>query len=322
VNEFELIERFFSRSIVRDDVVVGIGDDGAVLSQTESQDLVVVTDTLVAGVHFFSDQSPAALGHKLLAVNLSDLAAMGATPAWVTLNLVLPEAESDWLREFSREFFALAESFNVALVGGDTTCGPLSLTATLGGSVPRGDAILRSGARIGDAIYVSGTLGDAALGLNLLLKKTILIKDEHNPFLQRLMRPEPRVSLGKSLRCLASGAIDISDGLLADLNHLVVASGNVGAVIYKDWLPICSEHLQFCTRQEMLSIALTGGDDYELCFCIAPVNQESIDKLGAELNLSLTMIGHVDATPGVRVIDEINHCREYNFTGYLHHWPT
>ena len=199
MDEFQLIDRFFSRPTLFDNVKIGIGDDGAVLKTRCDQDLVVVTDTLVEGVHFFSEISPADLGHKTLAVNLSDLAAMGAEPDWALLNLVLPAADSKWLEELSIGFFSLADRYNVTLVGGDTSYGPLNLTVTAGGWVPQGQALCRSGARNGDLIYVSGTVGDAALGLQLLSGPDGCLSDGENRVIERLRRPEPRTLLGLSL---------------------------------------------------------------------------------------------------------------------------
>jgi thiamine-monophosphate kinase len=320
MNEFQLIQKFFTREEIRNNVKIGVGDDGAVLSVNQSQDLVVVTDTLVAGVHFFGEQSASALGHKTLSVNLSDLAAMGAEPDWVTLNLVLPEANSSWLQEFSRGFFDLADRYSVALVGGDTSRGPLSITATAGGWVPCDQANRRSEAKIGDLIYVSGTLGDAALGLNLLKKREISIDDENNYFLKRLMRPEPRISLGQLLRPFASAVIDISDGFISDLGHVTTASGSLGAVIYEYLIPIHSEAIGYCEHSEILEMALSGGEDYELCFTVAPSNQQEMERLEAELDLSLTLVGHIDGASGVRVFDEHHACREIDATGYLHYW--
>ena len=223
MNEFKPIDRFFARENNPDSVKVGIGDDGAVLATNNGRDLVVVTDTMVEGVHFVCGQPASALGHKILSVNLSDVAAMGAEPDWVTLNLVLPEVNSNWLEEFSQGFFELADRYSVVLVGGDTTHGPLSVTATVGGWVPHGEALCRSKAKVGDHLYVSGALGHAALGLSLLSEKRISINNQHNCFLRRLLWPEPRISLGSLLRPLASAAIDISDGLIADVEHITLS---------------------------------------------------------------------------------------------------
>jgi thiamine-monophosphate kinase len=320
VDEFQLIDRFFSRSTLFDNVKVGIGDDGAVLRTRSDQDLVVVTDTLVEGVHFSNEISPADLGHKTLAVNLSDLAAMGAEPDWVLLNLVLPAADSKWLEELSIGFFSLADRYNVTLVGGDTSYGPLNLTVTAGGWVPQGQALCRSGARNGDLIYVSGTVGDAALGLQLLSGSDRRLSDGENRVIERLHRPEPRTLLGKALRPWATAAIDLSDGLGADLAHVVVASGGLGAVIEEDCLPLSAEALQLRTRKQLIPIALGGGDDYELCFCVPPECRGEIDRLGNQLRIPLTMIGKIDSTPGVWLVGESGIREQYRSGGHRHYW--
>ena len=320
MDEFQLIDRFFSRPTLFDNVKIGIGDDGAVLKTRNDQDLVVVTDTLVEGVHFFSEISPADLGHKTLAVNLSDLAAMGAEPDWALLNLVLPAADSKWLEELSIGFFSLADRYNVTLVGGDTSYGPLNLTVTAGGWVPQGQALCRSGARTGDLIYVSGTVGDAALGLQLLSGPDGYLSDGENRVIERLRRPEPRTLLGKALRPWATAVIDLSDGLAADLTHVVVASGGLGAVIEEDCLPLSAEALELRTRKQLIPIALGGGDDYELCFCVPPEYRGESDRLGNELRLPLTMIGKIDATPGIWLVGENGVPEEYRSGGHRHYW--
>jgi thiamine-monophosphate kinase len=320
VDEFQLINRFFRRSTLFDNVKVGIGDDGAVLKTRSDQDLVVVTDTLVEDVHFFSDVSPADLGHKTLAVNLSDLAAMGAEPDWAMLNLVLPTADSRWLEELSNGFFSLADRYNVTLVGGDTSHGPLNLTVTAGGWVPQGQALCRSGARRGDLIYVSGTVGDAALGLQLLSGPGDCLSNREYRVIERLRRPEPRVLLGKALRPWATAAIDLSDGLAADLAHVAVASGGLGAVIEEDCLPLSAEALELLTREQLIPIALGGGDDYELCFCVPPECRGEIARLGDQLRLPLTMIGKIDSTPGIWLVGESGVRAEYRSGGHRHNW--
>ena len=320
MDEFQLIDRFFCRPTLSDGVKVGIGDDGAVLTTRGDQDLVVVTDSLVEGVHFFSDVTPADLGHKTLAVNLSDLAAMGAEPDWATLNLVLPTADSKWLEDFSIGFFSLADRCHVTLVGGDTSCGPLNLTVTAGGWVPRGQALCRTGARNGDLIYVSGTVGDAALGLQLVSGPDGLSEHGENRVVERLRRPEPRILLGQALRPLATAAIDLSDGLAADLAHVAVASGGLGVVIEEDRLPLSAEALELRTRKQLIPIALGGGDDYELCFCVPPEHRGEIDRLGNQLRLPLTMIGQMDTAPGIWLVGESGVREEYRSGGHLHHW--
>jgi len=228
INEFELIKRYFQQTIVsRRDVVCGIGDDAALLQCSPEQLLVVSTDTLIEGVHFPQTTTAQDLAYKALAVNLSDLAAMGAEPAWFTLALTLPTPDPSWLAHFSQGLFQLAQQFNIQLVGGDTTRGPLSITIQVLGQVPAHQALLRQGAQAGDKIYVSGTLGDAGLGLEVSLGKRQVSETASQFVLQRLNRPFPQVQLGLALRGLASSAIDISDGLLADLDHLWKAAKSV-----------------------------------------------------------------------------------------------
>ena len=320
MDEFQLIDRYFCRPMLSEGVKVGIGDDGAVLTTRSDQDLVVVTDTLVDGVHFSSDVAPSDLGHKTLAVNLSDLAAMGAEPDWATLNLVLPTVDSKWLEEFSTGFFSLADRCHVTLVGGDTSRGPLNITVTAGGWVPRGQALCRTGARDGDLIYVSGTVGDAALGLQLVSGPGGVLEDRQNRLVERLLRPEPRLRLGQALRPWATAAIDLSDGLAVDLAHVGVASGGLGAVIEENRLPLSAEALELRTRKELIPIALGGGDDYELCFCVPPEYRGEIDRLGDELRLPLTMIGKIDSAPGIWLVGESGVRQEYRSGGHRHSW--
>jgi thiamine-monophosphate kinase len=320
VDEFQLIDSFFRRETLSDSVKVGIGDDGAVLATRGDQDLVVVTDTLVEGVHFFSNVPPMDLGHKILAVNLSDLAAMGAEPDWATLNLVLPTADSKWLDEFSTGFFSLADRCRVTLIGGDTSRGPLNLTVTAGGWVPRGKGLYRTGARNEDLIYVSGTLGDAALGLELESKREGSLEGGESCVIERLRRPEPRTLLGQALRPWATAAIDLSDGLASDLTHVTVASGGLGAVIEEDRLPLSVEALEIRSRKELIPLALGGGDDYELCFCVPREHRGEIDRLSNQLRLPLTMIGQMDTTPGIWLIGENGVRQEYQSRGHLHYW--
>jgi thiamine-monophosphate kinase len=267
VNEFELIRRFFARQdMTRADVVAGIGDDAALLQPPAGQQLAVTSDLLVSGIHFLSDADPQALGHKALAVNLSDLAAMGAEPAWFMLNLALPKADAGWLEFFCRGLFELAREYRVQLVGGDTSRGPLAIAIEAHGFVPPGQALRRSGAKTGDRIYVTGTLGDAGLALRHRLGGISLPERELAAVAARLDRPVPRVREGLLLRGLAHGAIDISDGLLADLGH-VLEQSRVGARIHLDKIPlspVCRAYLP----ETGWDLVLANGDDYELCFTV------------------------------------------------------
>ena len=219
-----------------------------------------------------------------------------------------------------KRVFSLADRCSVTLVGGDTSYGPLNLTVTAGGWVPRGQALCRSGARTGDLIYVSGTVGDAALGLQLAARAGELLEDGENRLVDRLQRPEPRTLLGQLLRPWATAAIDLSDGLAADLAHVAIASGNLGVVIEENRLPLSPEALEVRTRKQLIPAALGGGDDYELCFCVPPERRGEIDKLGNQLRLQLTMIGQMDSTPGIWLVGESGVLEEYQSDGYLHRW--
>ena len=298
--EFDLIARIAARGGSRSDVVLGIGDDAALLAAPAGQQLVACCDTLNAGVHFPVDAEASDIGWKALAVNLSDLAAMGASPAWVLLSLALPEADADFLDGFLDGFAALADAAGAALVGGDTTHGPLSITVTALGLVPAGQALTRAGARIGDAVCVSGSLGDASAALHLHHSELTDDGPEARALRQRMRRPEPRLRLALALRGLAHAAIDVSDGLLADLGHIARASG-VGIELDAPALP-CSPALRALFEPaEQLHHAATGGDDYELVFCLAP---EQLDELRARLGpdgVAVTCIGRVVAGEGVRL---------------------
>lgn len=261
MDEFDLIRRFFSRDAASDRVAVGVGDDGAVLRPNPGHDQVQVMDTLVEGVHFPATIDAADIGYRLVAVNLSDIAAMGATPRWMTLALTIWDKNEQWVERFAAGLYAAAAEYEVALVGGDTTQGD-SVVATLHvtGEVEQGTALLRSGARAGDTVYVTGTVGDAAAGLALL--QADVADDE---LAQRFLRPQARVKQGRALRGRARAAIDISDGLVADLGKLAAASG-VGAEIDIAGLPLSAAMLRRYDRGSAEQLALTGGDDYELCF--------------------------------------------------------
>jgi len=298
LSEFELIRLFSSESsLSRSDVVLGIGDDAALLSVPGGMELVVSMDTLVDGVHFPESTDPFSIGVKSLAVNLSDMAAMGAEPAWATLSLTLPEADSEWMQEFCRGLFSLANYFGVQLIGGDTTRGPLSVTVQMHGFVPAGQALRRNAARVGDLVYVTGTLGDAGLALRLLGNEQN--DKDRNYLIDRLARPSPRIATGLMLRSAANAAIDISDGLLADLQHICQASG-VGAAINVDALPLSTAFksvITVCDVIEPFSFPLSAGDDYELCFTVSP---ENVPKLNQIDDVAMTCIGKIEDEPGLR----------------------
>lgn len=300
--EFSLIERFFAAPFrPRDDVVLGIGDDAALVNVPDGEQLAVAVDTLVAGVHFPQSVRAADVGYKALAVNLSDMAAMGATPRWATLALTLPQADAAWVESFAQGFFDLAERFGVALVGGDTTRGPLAVSVQILGTVPCGRALTRAGARAGDCIYVSGTLGDAGLALRLLQGERNCAQEPRAMLDARLHRPEPRVALGTHLRGVAGGVIDVSDGLLADLMHVLEASA-VGATLNVDAVPR-SNAFRACVEPPQpawMELPLTGGDDYELCFTAAPEHADTVQLLAQQTGVPIALIGVIDAQPGLR----------------------
>jgi thiamine-monophosphate kinase len=273
--EFDVIARYFTRASADPDVVLGVGDDAAVLAIDGL--MAVTVDTLVAGVHFPDGMAPHLLGYRLMAVNLSDLAAMGAQPRWATLALTLPSVDELWLDGFSRGLFDLAERFGVSLVGGNLTRGPLNLTLQLMGRVERARMLTRSGGRVGDDIYVTGTLGDGAAGVTLIKERVATPQGSAAAALkERFYRPRPRVAAGMALGRLASAAIDVSDGLLADLGHLCEASA-CGATIDVERVPVSAELLSLFPPQEALALALGGGDDYELCFTAPPSRAAEIE---------------------------------------------
>jgi len=312
MGEFDLIARYFTRPTYR--AVLGVGDDCALLQPAPGTQLAISSDMLVEGRHFFADVDPAALGHKALAVNLSDLAACGATPLAFTLALALPGVNETWLQGFSQGLLALADAHGCELVGGDTTQGPLNICITVFGEVPvvngKSQALLRSGARAGDDVYVSGTLGDARLALEALRGNIALPAELLAQARQRLEQPTPRVALGQALRGVASAALDISDGLLGDLRHLLKASG-VGATLDTSIAinliaacahPACATGL--ISLKNRLDFVLAGGDDYELAFT-APVSaRQAVQAAAHQADTPVTRIGCIDAEPGLRLQDE------------------
>lgn len=297
MNEFELIRRHFVRPTRQTELAVG--DDGAIVRPRPGMELVISTDMLVAGTHFFPDVNPEALGWKALAVNVSDMAAMGAEPRWALLALSLPAADEAWIAALARGFFACAEAYGVDLIGGDTTRGPLNLAPTVFGEAPTGKSIRRSGARPGDEIWVSGTPGLAALGLAHLQGRTRLANPQ--ACLNALERPQPRVALGLALRGLATAAIDVSDGLFADLGHILEESAR-GAEIDDTALPWGPVRTA-CSDEALARACLTaGGDDYELVFTAPPQRHAAIAALAATLNLPLTPIGRINAGPAGQLV--------------------
>ena len=294
--EFDLIARIRARVATRADVVLGIGDDAALLAPPPGRQLVVTADTLNDGVHFPRGTSPADVGWKALAVNLSDLASMGAEPAWCTLSLSLPQSDPAWIEGFLDGFLDLAGQHGIALVGGDTTRGPLSIAVTAMGLVEPGRALRRDGARVGDEVWVTGTLGDAAGGLALLDREPV-------PALRaRLDRPTPRVAAGRALAGIATACVDVSDGLLADLGH-VCARSHVAARIDVDALPASAVLREAFGEADRIALQASGGDDYELCFTAPADAGGDIDAVSAQLGLRFTRIGRIVAGEGVHPVD-------------------
>lgn len=317
--EFSLIARYFDRvRTARLDVEAGIGDDCALLNVPEKQTLAISTDTLVSGIHFLPDIDPRDLGYKALAVNLSDLAAMGATPAWLTLALTLPEVDEAWLSAFSDSLFEQLSYYEMQLIGGDTTRGPLSMTLGIHGLVPVGRALKRSGARPGDWIYVTGTPGDSAAGLAILQKELHVSHAQCADYLvQRHLRPTPRVLQGQALRERASAAIDLSDGLISDLGHILKAS-DCGARIELNDFPLSESLRSVTTLEQAQRWALSGGEDYELCFTVPELNRGALDVALGHLGVPFTCIGQVmppsEGMQFVRDGEPVN----LNWKGYDH----
>ena len=316
-SEFDIIRHYFTdRQSRRADVVAGIGDDAALLHVAPGSELVVCMDTLVAGVHFPESTAAAAIGHKALAVNLSDLAAMGAEPAWATLSLTLPASHPDWLKAFADAFFALADRHGVQLVGGDISCGPLAVTVKAHGFVPAGQALRRRGARPGDRVCVTGTLGDAGLALHDGVSVPAGLQ-------ARLDFPQPRIDAGLALRGYASAAIDISDGLLADLGHLLEHDG-LGAALQVDALPRSEAFLAgvqtLGAEGEVLfyELPLSAGDDYELCFTIPEERRNEAERRLAEIACDCTVIGVIVELPGLRCYRDDGERYHPVSSGYRH----
>jgi len=318
LSEFDLISRYFANSTgQREDVVLGIGDDCALLRVPEGYVLAVTVDCLVAGVHFYPGVDPESLGHKALAVNLSDLAAMGARPAWVTLALTLPENDPGWLAAFMTGFCALAGRYGVQLIGGDTTHGPLSITLQAHGFAPPDEALRRDSARVGDLVAVTGTLGDAGLAL-----MPEYDADQHQAYLRnRLERPTPRVEAGLSLVGSAHAAIDISDGLLADLGHICERSG-VGASLDLERIPLSPAVSAYVKKRHDWSIPLSAGDDYELCFTVPPGKRQEVETRLLDTGCRLTWIGVIEGSAGIRCLGADGREVDIGSRGYQHFHQT
>ena len=314
MDEFEIIRRYWTRPACH--AVLGVGDDAAILRPTQGCDLHVSADMLVEGRHFFSDVAPGALGHKTLAVNLSDMAAMGATPKWVILSLALPAIDEAWMAEFSMSFLSLAEQHGINLIGGDTTRGPLTLSVTIIGETPTGQALRRAGAREGDDVWVSGELGLGAMAVRSRLSKIPpLPVGLYDAAWNRLEYPEPRIALGQALLHLANAAIDISDGLMLDLGHIASAS-KVAAEVWADTLP--SHPLAESIRAHFLDCLTTGGDDYELLFTASPEKRSQISAYALTAGCRLTRIGRIKAGQGVSLLGKDGNIIQFGTTGYNH----
>jgi thiamine-monophosphate kinase len=303
MSEFNIIQKYFTRPTRHADL--GVGDDAALIKVATGMQLAISSDMLVAGTHFFHDCAAYDIGWKALAVNVSDMAAMGAQAKWATLAIALPEVNEDWLAGFSEGFFDCADAFNIDLIGGDTTRGPLNISVTIMGEVPIGEALRRDGAKVGDDIWVSGTLGDAALALTILQNKYKIDvnwqEDELEKWLSSLNRPRPRASLGLALRGIASSSIDVSDGLLADLGHILKAS-NLSAQVHLEKLPVSLYNLNHLHEAEIQQCVLAGGDDYELCFTAPPSQRTAIEAFAKQQNLLITCIGSTsDSTSASRI---------------------
>lgn len=293
MGEFDVISRYFTRQESnRADVLLSVGDDCAITALPPNSHLAISTDTLVLGTHFLPSISPADLAYKTVAVNLSDLAAMGATPAWVSLALTLPNIDHTWLAEFSQSLFAILERYQVKLIGGDTTKGHLSLTLTAQGFVPQGQGLFRHKSKVGDWIFVSGTLGDSAAGLTLLLENRKISQESDRYLVQRHLRPTPRVELGLALRAFSQCALDISDGLLADLGHILKRS-HVGAEIMLENLPLSRHLLSTFSEEQADNFALTGGEDYELCFTVPNDKRAEMEQILRSQGIKVTCIGRI-----------------------------
>jgi thiamine-monophosphate kinase len=307
LSEFSLIQRFFTKQAIKNPSTrLTIGDDCALLSIPDGCELAVTTDTMVENVHFFAGTDPELLGHKLLAVNLSDLAAMGAKPVSVMLALTLPKVDESWLTAFAKGFLTLAERYSVDLVGGDTTSGPLTLTVQAMGLIPKGKALLRSTARPGDFIYMTGSLGDAGLGLKINQGY-----DCADPVaaLARFNRPEPQVEAGQNLIGIASACIDLSDGLAGDLGHILEQS-HVGACLDWDALPVSEAVRSYIDKTGDWLMPLTAGDDYELCFTVSP-------EQSRHLNIAASKIGVIESEPGLR-LNKSGHIQSLEVKGFEH----
>ena len=321
--EFDLIARHFTRATPG--AVLGVGDDCALLAPTPGMQLAVSSDMLLEGRHFSPQDSPAGIGHKSLAVNLSDLAAMGATPRWATLSIALPQADDAWLTAFARGFFRMADQHGIELVGGDTTRGALTISITVIGEVPPGQALRRDGAKAGDDVWVSGVIGSAALALAYRQGRLFMEQVDAARVLPALYLPTPRVALGIALRGVASSAIDISDGLLADLGHILersqVGAARIGARLEFAALPTLPVVQRYLHEAVARDCVLAGGDDYELCFTAPSGKRDAVAAAAEGADVTVTRIGRITAEPGLTVIGADGQPLPFEHTGYDHFAP-
>ncbi|QBY03380.1 thiamine-phosphate kinase [Thalassotalea sp. HSM 43] len=302
MKEFELIKQFFTAQPVnRKDVAMGIGDDCALIEASGDSLIAVTTDTLVAGVHFPLDTSARAIGHKAVAVNLSDLAAMGAVPSWISVAITLPEVDEKWLAEFTQGMFELTEYYNVQLIGGDTTQGPLSITITAQGTVARNTALCRSGAKNGDYVFVTNTIGDAGLALAAINGQVELSEQDFVKVKEKLDFPRPQVLVAQMIREFATAAIDVSDGLLADLEHLCKAS-TLGIDIDLANVPISDVMLSNLSKKQAITMALTSGDDYQLIFTVPATNKVGVETAMAHANVDYRCLGQLNPSQQINLL--------------------
>jgi len=318
ITEFSLIRKFFYRKLkARKHVSIGIGDDCALTNVPDGQQLAITVDTLVKGIHFLPSTLPEDLAAKAVAVNLSDLAAMGAEPAWMTLALTIPDTDEEWLSLFNKSLFEYADFYGIQLIGGDTTRGPLTITIQAMGFVPPKAAPLRSGAKAGDVIFVTGSIGDAGLGLSIITGDHKAKNEESAQFLkQRYNKPTPRVALGLAIRKIASSAIDLSDGLAGDLSH-ILDSSNVGAVIELESIPLSDALLSECDFEQAIHHALSSGDDYELCFTVPDDKLEKLEKALKSTGCPYKQVGRITGGNGITYTQEGDKV-DLQLSGYTH----
>lgn len=319
MKEFELIHRYFiGRGPNRKDVIVGIGDDAAVLKVPDGKNLVVATDTMVEGTHFFQDASARSIGHKALVVNLSDFAAMGAEPAWASVALTLPTINEAWVEQFSQGLFDVAEYYGVQIVGGDTTKGPLSVTISLKGFVPEDRILKRSEAKAGDWIYVTGDLGRPALAVDYYKETKPLDSSNKEQVLEKFNFPNARLAAAQVIRHIATSAIDISDGLMQDLQHILTSSG-VSAELYLDQLPISESLTNAISSEEAQRYALCGGEEYELLFTIPEEQRASLELNATAMGVTYTKIGQIKGgTSGITLLENGEKVSPQNYSGFEH----